>query len=29
VHGAEIPPEVNGPIFQDVFQFAKDPLGSP
>ncbi|HAE02627.1 MAG TPA: succinate dehydrogenase assembly factor 2 [Rhodospirillaceae bacterium] len=29
VHGAEIPPQVNGPIFQDIFQFAKDPLGSP
>ena len=29
VHGAEISPEVNGPIFQDIFQFAKDPFGSP
>ncbi len=29
VHGAEIPPEADGPIFRDIFDFAKDPLGQP
>lgn len=26
VHGAEVPPEADGPIFRDILDFARDPL---